>query len=69
MRMIMDTEDKSIINQLNAFFQTRPKNDDWFGNLPDAVKASVERGLEESARGEGIPHSEVKRKYEKWLSK
>jgi predicted transcriptional regulator len=69
MRLIMDTDDKSIIDQLKAFFQTRPTSKVWFDDLPDAVKESVERGLAQSERGEVIPHSEVKRKYEKWLSK
>lgn len=68
-RRIMDTEDKSIINELKAFFQTRPSDGVWFDNLPDDVKDSVERGLKESANGEGIPHSVVKSKYKKWLSK
>lgn len=69
MKMIMDIEDKTIIDQLMAFFQTRPTSKEWFNELPDAVKASVEKGLAESKRGEGIPHAEVKRKYEKWLLK
>jgi predicted transcriptional regulator len=33
------------------------------------VLEKIRRGIEELDRGEGIPHEEVKRQMEKWLTK
>ena len=34
-----------------------------------AFMASVQRGLDQLDRGEGIPHSEVKKKIAEWLKR
>ena len=64
-KKIIETEDKEIINYIKAIFEGQ--SDNWFEELPAKVKDSVERGLAQSERGEGRPHSEVMKKYKKWL--
>ena len=66
-KRLLNTNDKNIINYLKAIFDTRTQ--DWFDTLPEEIKASVERGLKQSAKGETIPHAEMKKKYAKWLKK
>lgn len=67
-KKIIDTEDKGIINHIKAVFDTHP-NENWFENLPDDVKASVEQGIKEADKGEGSPHSVVMKRVKKWLKK
>ncbi len=67
-KKIIDTNDKDIINHIKAIFDTHPEAD-WFEELPDDVKASVEQGIKEADRGEGTPHAVVMKKVRKWLKK
>lgn len=39
------------------------QKDDWYDELPDYVKDSVARAEKQIAKGEGIPHKEVMKKY------
>jgi hypothetical protein len=64
-KKIIETNDKEIIGYIKAIFEGQSEN--WFEDLPADVQASVERGLAQSERGEGRPHSEVIQKYKKWL--
>jgi predicted transcriptional regulator len=64
-KKIIETDDKEIIGYIKAIFEGQSEN--WFEDLPADVQASVERGLAQSERGEGRPHSEVIQKYKKWL--
>ena len=67
-KKIIDTEDKGIINHIKAVFDTHPE-ENWFENLPDDVKASVEQGIKEADKGEDIPHEVVMQRFQKWLKK
>ena len=40
---------------------------DFWDELPDHVKDSVDRGLKQSAAGETISHEEVMKKFSKYL--
>ena len=66
-KQLLDTNDKDLINHIMAIFSTREEN--WFEELPDEIKASVKRGLKQSKEGNTIPHAEVMKKYKKWLKK
>jgi len=44
-------------------------NIDLWDNLPDSVKKSAERGLEQADKGELKLHAEVMKKYKIWLKK
>ncbi len=67
-RYILETEDKAVIKNFKAVMDTASQ-DNWWDELPDEIKISVEKGLEQAERGEGIPHKEVMKKYNKWLKK
>jgi hypothetical protein len=62
---ILATENKNLISHLKAIFLTQ--EDDWWETLPPKIKASVERGLKQSAEGNTTPHKDVMKKYKKWL--
>ena len=40
---------------------------DWWNDLSDAAKASIEQGLKDADEGKLTPHKEVMKKYKKWL--
>ena len=67
-KKIIATDDRGIINHIKAIFDTHPKTN-WFEELPDDVRASVEQGIKEADRGEGTPHAVVMKRVKKWLKK
>ena len=66
-KQILNINDKSLIRQVKALLQVQ--KDDWYDELPDHVKQSVEKSEKQIANGEGIPHKEAMKKYKKWLKK
>ncbi len=39
---------------------------DWWDLMTPEEQAGIDEGLAESERGEGIPHAEVMKKFDKW---
>ncbi len=58
-------EDKSIIKKLIEFRKRETK--DWWNEISDAEKASIEKGLKQADNNELEPHSKARKLYEKWL--
>jgi len=63
---IANIKDESIIARIKLL-KDHSKETDWWDEISDAEKASIERGLEDIKAGRVIDHSEVKKLYEKWL--
>lgn len=57
-----DTELLVVIKELLLSHRS-----DWWEKIGKKERESVERGMTEAARGEGIPHNEAMRPYRKWL--
>ncbi len=66
-KRILETEDKNIINYIQSIFDTGA--DSWEEETPDFVKRGIEEGLRDVKAGRVTPHSEVMKKYKKWLKK
>jgi predicted transcriptional regulator len=66
-KRLLDTNDKGIINQIKAIFESHSEN--WWDELPDEIRNEVEKGIREADRGEGIPHDQAMKKYSKWLKR
>ncbi len=60
--------DEKVVKMVHAMLEADAEEDLW-DNIPDNVKADVEAALEESERGEGISHEEVKKRYSQWFAK
>ena len=54
---IIATEDDALLDEVKSLLGLSD-HDFWF-DLSDAAKASIQRGLEQSKRGETRPHEEV----------
>lgn len=63
---IANITDESMIAKIKLL-KDHPNETDWWDEISEAEKASIERGLEDLKAGRVIDHSEVKKLYEKWL--
>ncbi len=59
LKLILKTEDEAIIQELKAVF--KKQKPDFWEELPDHVKASINRGLEDVAAGHVHKHEDVMR--------
>lgn len=42
---------------------------DWWDEISEEEKASIKRGIKDVKEGRVMPHEDVMKKYNKWLSK
>ena len=56
-------EDDETLNYLKIVKDSRESDHDWWNDLPDDQKASIERGLKDIDEGRVHSHEEVKNKY------
>jgi hypothetical protein len=57
--------DSSIIDELMKLRKKEAK--DWWLELSNQEKDSIEKGIRDAENGKLNPHSEVKKLYDKWL--
>ena len=58
-------EDESIIEKLIKFRKQETK--DWWNEISEAEKKSIESGLKDAENGKLKPHSDARKLYDKWL--
>ncbi len=58
-------EDKSLIQKILELRKTQTK--DWWNEISDLEKSSIEKGIVDAQNGKITPHSEARKVYEKWL--
>lgn len=58
-------EDSSIIEKIIELRKRESK--DWWENLSDQEKRSIDEGLKDAEAGKLNPHSKARKLYEKWL--
>ncbi len=63
---IANITDESMIAKINLL-KDHTKETDWWDEISDAEKASIQRGLADASAGRVVPHEEVRKKYEQWL--
>nr|MBS0037236.1 hypothetical protein [Saprospiraceae bacterium] len=64
---LLNVEDQSVIEKLKWLKENKTDVDDWWDEISDAERTSIDRGLEDLKNGRVTPHEKVKKKYEKWL--
>ena len=55
---------KAVLNLVKVIVQ---KERDWWDEIEDNAKESIDRALTEMKAGKLTPHNEVMKKYKKWL--
>lgn len=58
-------DDISIIEKILKLRESEKK--DWWDEISDAEKASIEKGIKEADQGKLNSHSQARNLYEKWL--
>lgn len=65
---ICELQDADLLDLVKNIVDIPQKvKSDWWDNISDLEKESIDRGIRQVNEGEVLSHSEVKRKYEKWL--
>ncbi|MBN2681092.1 MAG: hypothetical protein JXR58_01165 [Bacteroidales bacterium] len=60
---ITSIQDTRLINKLVKIAEET----DWWDNISDAEKTSINRGLQDLEEGKCLDHSEARKQYEKYL--
>ena len=65
---IIRLNDQSILEKiLHIKEQSGQEETDWYNTLPESEIESIDRGLKDLKAGKVKPHSQVRKKYEKWV--
>jgi hypothetical protein len=64
----IDTADVKVVKMIHAMLEVDADNN-WWDTMPDKILADVETALIESEKGQVIPHTEIKKRYSKWIVK
>ena len=65
--LIDRVNDTVILNAIKDILSKQVSEVDFWNELPLNVQQSVKRGMEQARSGETKLHSEMTKKYEKWL--
>ncbi|HQB78045.1 MAG TPA: hypothetical protein PLJ52_06835 [Tenuifilaceae bacterium] len=61
-RMILDTDNPSILSSIKRIFESY-KNIDFWDSLPESQKEEILRGIEEVENGETVDYEEFMKKH------
>ena len=64
----IDTADEKTLKMIHAMLEVEQESD-WWDELSEGAKTSIEKGLKDAEAGRVTPHEVVMKKYRKWLSK
>ncbi|HCY43675.1 MAG TPA: hypothetical protein DHV48_20460 [Prolixibacteraceae bacterium] len=56
-------EDTETLNYLKIVKDSKGSENDWWHELPNAVKDGIQRGINDIADGRIVSHNDVKMKY------
>ena len=62
----IDEADEKSLKMVRAMLEAEEEHD-WWDDLSDEARASIEQGLKDAEEGKLTPHKEVMKKYKKWL--
>jgi hypothetical protein len=64
----IDTADVKVLKMIHAMLEVEQESD-WWDELSEDAKSSINRGLKQAQAGELTAHEVVMKKHRKWLSK
>ena len=64
-RRLLETDDQSVLLQIKEVLESNSK--DFWNDLPEHVKAGIERGRKQAAEGKLTPNDEVMKQYAKYF--
>jgi predicted transcriptional regulator len=67
--LIENTDDLNLLEEVKLMLSGQNLTQDFWEDLPESQRKSIERGIEQAAKGETVAHEDVMKKYGKWLTK
>ena len=69
-RLIVETNDINVLFDIRQYFlQLKAKDVDWWDLISNEQKESIQKGIEQLEKGEGITHQKVRKKVNKLLKR
>ena len=65
---ISSLEDEEVIETIKDFKESYFSKKDWWNEISEEEKNSIDRGLKDAEEGRVISYEQFKNKYKKWLS-
>lgn len=65
---ISSLEDEEVIETIKEFKESYFSKKDWWNEISEEEKNSIDRGLKDAEEGRVISYEQFKNKYKKWLS-
>jgi predicted transcriptional regulator len=66
-KLYLDTAEEKIVRMVYAMLQVDAETD-WWDDIPEGAKVSIERGMNDAEEGRVTSNADVMSKYAKWLS-
>ncbi|MBW8326513.1 MAG: hypothetical protein K0M50_17245 [Prolixibacteraceae bacterium] len=63
MEWLTKLEDNDTLDYLKIVKDSNESEQDWWKELPESVKAGIQRGLDDVNEGRTVSHNDVKLKY------
>jgi predicted transcriptional regulator len=64
----IDHADERMVRMMYAMLETDAEAD-WYDELPDEIKASLEDSMKQADAGQVITHDQMRKKYPQWFTK
>jgi len=64
----IDHADDHVLKMIHAMLKADSEAD-WWNDLDEDERASIERGIDDISKGRTVSHEEVVKQYSEWLSK
>jgi predicted transcriptional regulator len=61
-----NAKDNTVLERIKMLKENSTK-DDWWSEISEEEKSSIEKGLADIKAGRVKPHKDVRKLYEKWL--
>lgn len=59
--------DQTLIEKIKFLKENQPEATNWWDELSQAEKTSIDQGLEDADKGKLTAHEDVRKRYERWL--
>ncbi len=67
--LIDKVNDTNLLNAIKEILSKQVNDVDFWDDLPLSVRESIKKGMVQAENGQTKGHSEVMKKYDKWLLK
>lgn len=69
LKLILETNDPAVLEEVAAYFHARLQKGDWWEQISEKEKETVQTGMRQLEEGQGIPYEAVREKARRLLKK